>query len=387
MQGLGAHAAAQGESIAFATTHPTKELVAHELTHVVQHRRSALAHIASKAVSSPGDASEIEADAVASKVAAGERVQVGGGRAGATEACACSGAGCAACGKAAGSSVSSAIARSIVHRAAAPGSQRATIDQALALIVGPALEAARTMGGPLAIAERLAVVNQARALLSQPAGEADQSEVGHDHNVNADQLLATVDQVQTGFAHRSSGSPQPSEGSDDAEPAHRPEAMPAAAAGVVQRQAAPPPFDCEGLLQQIIEFLNVLKQRSADLIADVQGLQWNHWAKSDAHPVYGSVEGHQDQFRDRQRGLRRRINDWNSNNCSGGLPADAWDWATRPTPSPTPRPNPAVQRATQTVAEGVGTGVGLYVAYRVVRMLPSLFPPLWWTIPENAAIP
>lgn len=32
----------------------------------------------------------------------------------------------------------------------------------------------------------------------------------------------------------------------------------------------------------------------------------------------------------------------------------------------------------------VGTG---YVIYRVLRMLPSLAPPLWWTIPENAAIP
>lgn len=28
-----------------------------------------------------------------------------------------------------------------------------------------------------------------------------------------------------------------------------------------------------------------------------------------------------------------------------------------------------------------------YVLYRMVRMLPSLFPPLWWSIPENAVIP
>ncbi|SHJ09847.1 RHS repeat-associated core domain-containing protein [Clostridium amylolyticum] len=36
----------------------------------------------------------------------------------------------------------------------------------------------------------------------------------------------------------------------------------------------------------------------------------------------------------------------------------------------------------------VGAGVGgTYIAYRVVRMLPSLLPPLWWTIPENAVIP
>lgn len=35
-----------------------------------------------------------------------------------------------------------------------------------------------------------------------------------------------------------------------------------------------------------------------------------------------------------------------------------------------------------------GTAIGTgYAVYRVVRMLPSLLPPLWWTIPENALIP
>ncbi|HTV58669.1 MAG TPA: hypothetical protein VMJ93_07335 [Verrucomicrobiae bacterium] len=36
---------------------------------------------------------------------------------------------------------------------------------------------------------------------------------------------------------------------------------------------------------------------------------------------------------------------------------------------------------------GVGVGVGGYITYRVIRMIPSLFPPLWETIPANAAIP
>lgn len=35
-------------------------------------------------------------------------------------------------------------------------------------------------------------------------------------------------------------------------------------------------------------------------------------------------------------------------------------------------------------AAGVGAA---YVAYRCIRMLPSLAPPLWWTIPSNAAVP
>lgn len=35
-------------------------------------------------------------------------------------------------------------------------------------------------------------------------------------------------------------------------------------------------------------------------------------------------------------------------------------------------------------AAGVGAA---YVAYRCIRMLPSLVPPLWWTLPANAAVP
>jgi RHS repeat-associated protein len=36
---------------------------------------------------------------------------------------------------------------------------------------------------------------------------------------------------------------------------------------------------------------------------------------------------------------------------------------------------------------GVEVGLGAYITYRVARMIPSLFPPLWETIPANAAIP
>lgn len=39
------------------------------------------------------------------------------------------------------------------------------------------------------------------------------------------------------------------------------------------------------------------------------------------------------------------------------------------------------------VVLGVTVGVTGYVIYRVIRMLPSLAPPLWETIPANAAIP
>lgn len=43
--------------------------------------------------------------------------------------------------------------------------------------------------------------------------------------------------------------------------------------------------------------------------------------------------------------------------------------------------------ACRTVATTVVMGGTAYVVYRCVRMVPSLFPPLWPTIPANAAIP
>jgi len=53
--------------------------------------------------------------------------------------------------------------------------------------------------------------------------------------------------------------------------------------------------------------------------------------------------------------------------------------------NPVPVPN------AEAIVKGVGTGVavvgGGYLIYRGVRMLPSLAPPLWWTIPANVTIP
>jgi RHS repeat-associated protein len=52
-----------------------------------------------------------------------------------------------------------------------------------------------------------------------------------------------------------------------------------------------------------------------------------------------------------------------------------------------PAEGEGVKEAARTaVKTGATIGAG-YIAYRVIRFIPSLFPPLWWTIPENAAIP
>jgi nucleoid-associated protein YgaU len=79
LDALGARAAAQGDSVAFESAAPDREVVAHELTHVVQQRRGGGGAPQAKAeVSDPSDAAEVEADTVAVKAAAGERVTVTG---------------------------------------------------------------------------------------------------------------------------------------------------------------------------------------------------------------------------------------------------------------------------------------------------------------------
>lgn len=76
---IDAEAAAQGERVAFASASPSREVVAHELTHVVQARQSGGAggvRASSTVLSAPSDAAEVEADRVASEVVAGRPAQV-----------------------------------------------------------------------------------------------------------------------------------------------------------------------------------------------------------------------------------------------------------------------------------------------------------------------
>ncbi|HWN66278.1 MAG TPA: DUF4157 domain-containing protein, partial [Haliangium sp.] len=69
MRAIGARGAARGETIAFAEANPTITDVAHELTHVVQHRRHGGEP---ERPSRRQDAAEREAEAVAHAVARGE---------------------------------------------------------------------------------------------------------------------------------------------------------------------------------------------------------------------------------------------------------------------------------------------------------------------------
>jgi hypothetical protein len=76
MSALGAEAATHRDQVVFGSSAPSVEVVAHELTHVVQQRRGGGAVQGKNGVSDPACAAEREADHVAARVAAGERVDV-----------------------------------------------------------------------------------------------------------------------------------------------------------------------------------------------------------------------------------------------------------------------------------------------------------------------
>lgn len=74
LSSLGASAASRGEEIAFASTSPDRQTVAHELTHVVQTRQG---RAPAAAMSSPSDASEHEARQVASALDRARAPEIG----------------------------------------------------------------------------------------------------------------------------------------------------------------------------------------------------------------------------------------------------------------------------------------------------------------------
>jgi len=75
LHGIGAEAATLGEKVAFGEDYPSKEVVSHELTHVVQDRKSGAQRLAAKsALGRSGGAAEVEADTLGARAAAGQSV-------------------------------------------------------------------------------------------------------------------------------------------------------------------------------------------------------------------------------------------------------------------------------------------------------------------------
>jgi hypothetical protein len=86
---------------------------------------------------------------------------------------------------------------------------------------------------------------------------------------------------------------------------------------------------CRERNSEINRSVNELKKRHGDMLADKMDL----FNTRPTGPM--SWQGHIDQFKQKQKNLRRQLNDAASQGCTP--PGDAWSWASRQSPS---RPNP-----------------------------------------------
>src|SRR5262249_33159931 len=78
------------------------------------------------------------------------------------------------------------------------------------------------------------------------------------------------------------------------------------------------PDPCLDILEAIIALLDEVAQRFNDAINDPHELFKYHRRARDAHPDYGSWDGHRDRYYyDRER-LRQKVGEWDSNDdCRG----------------------------------------------------------------------
>ena len=95
----------------------------------------------------------------------------------------------------------------------------------------------------------------------------------------------------------------------------------------------------------------------------------------------------------RVRDLLKKIKDKNDkNNKSGGSGGPGWDWDGNKATADDE--NNKGNQSEFHIEDAVQTGIGImavggigYGLYRLIRLIPSFAPPLWWTLPANIAIP
>jgi len=177
------------------------------------------------------------------------------------------------------------------------------------------------------------------------------------------------------------------------------------------------PDPCAILKAAIEATLKIMESRYWDMLLDPKDL-YHTAPKGPTGPntPYGTWEGHQQQYEGWRNRLNRLLQDYYSYKCKDPLPPGFGEWAVRPAPEKPwyvknpgiygpPSlpvvivPNPVLTglpvgassreglSTGEAVVVGLGTGAAIYIGYRCLRMIPSLFPPLWPTIPANAAIP
>jgi hypothetical protein len=104
-----------------------------------------------------------------------------------------------------------------------------------------------------------------------------------------------------------------------------------AAATCATGNCTPPP-DCKDKNKKVKERRDEMEKRYNDLLEDKKNLFYDHFLESNPHPDgSGSWEGHIRQYQDKQKNLRRRIQDALDGGCKVDTP-DAEEWATNEPP-------------------------------------------------------
>ena len=100
--------------------------------------------------------------------------------------------------------------------------------------------------------------------------------------------------------------------------------LPSGAAAVHRQEAVsgggPGDNRCFNLLQDLIFFLDELRRRISDAEVDANQLFRFYKKIRDAHPTYGSWEGHRQRFYEERDELRRRLAEWDSDDDCRGTP-------------------------------------------------------------------
>jgi RHS repeat-associated protein len=125
------------------------------------------------------------------------------------------------------------------------------------------------------------------------------------------------------------------------------------------------PDKCAELLGDINSLRNELAKRQGDLIANKLGL-----------PATGpmSIAGHVQQFQNKQAALRKKLKDYDSQNCpgGGGGTGDAWKLATQAPPTPGPGPSSSSSNSSAWMIGGGVLLIGAGLVFAPEITVPAL---------------
>jgi len=149
----------------------------------------------------------------------------------------------------------------------------------------------------------------------------------------------------------------------------------------------PPDPLCDDLAKQIDKLINRDKRIHGDKGAHGLKHRFPEQINGQNGPSTESWKTHEDQIKGSQKKLLKMLKHYKDNGC-GPPPPSAYSWATRPVPKPSEwvgnQENINYKALGGAALGSAAIGYGIY---RVVRFIPSLFPPLWGTIPPNIAVP